>query len=100
MPSLVAGEGGVQTFGKVTCSEFPAANYDFRAWAQGRINDKSATYADQGINQELKGLSYNEPLYNLLADMLDRDPAKRPSAKQYPPKPALPLTPSPPNDQP
>lgn len=82
MPSLVAGEGGVQTFGRVTCAEFPDNNYDFRAWAQGRINDKSAAYADQAINQELKGLTYNEPLYNLLADMLDRDPAKRPTAKQ------------------
>ena len=82
MPSLVAGEAGVQTFGKVTCAEFPANNYDFRAWAQGRINNPSPTYNDIPIMAEVKGLTYNEPLYNLMADMLDRDPSKRPTAKQ------------------
>ena len=57
-------------------------NYDFRAWAVGRTTDKSASYADMIINSEIKGLMRVEPLYNLLADMLDRDPSKRPTAKQ------------------
>jgi serine/threonine protein kinase len=35
-----------------------------------------------GINDEVKGLMSIPPLYELLADMLDRDPAKRPTAKQ------------------
>jgi len=82
MPSMVAGEAGVQTFGRVTCSEFPANQYDFRKWAVQRTTDMSATYADMGINDEVKGLMKIEPLYELLADMLDRDPSKRPTAKQ------------------
>jgi serine/threonine protein kinase len=82
MPSLIAGEMGVQTFAKVTCEEFPANNYDFRAWASGRANDKSATNDQVTINSEIKALMTLEPFYNLLADMLDRDPSKRPTAKQ------------------
>jgi len=82
MPSLVAGEMGLQTFAKVTCEEFPDKNYDFRAWAEGRTTDPSPTYADMTINAEIKGLMYNDPLYSLLADMLDRNPANRPTAKE------------------
>ena len=81
MPSLLAGELGVQTFGRVTCSEFPQANYDFRAWATGRAYDLSPTYADMAINSEVQGLINTPQLYELMADMLDRDPAKRPSAR-------------------
>ena len=82
MPSLVAGEAGVQTFGRVTCSEFPANQYDFRKWATDRVNNMSPTYQDMGINDEVKGLMSIPPLYELLADMLDKDPTKRPTAKQ------------------
>lgn len=32
MPALLAGEAGVQTLGKVTCSELPASDHDFRKW--------------------------------------------------------------------
>jgi serine/threonine protein kinase len=82
LPSLIAGEAGVQTFAKVTCEEFPANNYDFRAWASGRANDKSATSDQYTINAEVKALMTLGPFYELLADMLDRDPAKRPTAKE------------------
>ncbi len=50
----------------------------------GRTTNKAPLYAEMAVNSEIKGLMIYEGgvLYDLLADMLDRDPAKRPSAKQ------------------
>lgn len=82
MPALLAGEAGVQTLGAVACSELPAADYDFREWCCGRANDNAAPAQAMPLNAECAALLQLPELYNLLADMLSRDPADRPSARE------------------
>ena len=82
MPALLAGEAGVQTLGAVACAELPTADYDFRAWCSRRANDNAAPSQAMPLNAECAALMQLEELYNLIADMLSRDPSARPSARE------------------
>eukprot|EP00802_Teleaulax_amphioxeia_P006553 Tamp_06557.p1 GENE.Tamp_06557~~Tamp_06557.p1 ORF type:complete len:583 (-),score=95.28 Tamp_06557:936-2486(-) len=82
MPALLAGEAGVQTLGKVTCAELPAAEYDFAKWCSARANDKAAAANDMPLNSECQALMQLPDLYALLVDMLAADPTHRPSARE------------------
>jgi hypothetical protein len=73
---------GVQTLGKVTCVELPAANYDFAQWCSARAQNKASAASDMPLNSECMALIQLPDLYTLLADMLAADPARRPSARE------------------
>ena len=73
---------GVQTLGKVTCVELPAANYNFAQWCSARAQNKASAASDWPLNSECMALIQLPDLYTLLADMLAKDPARRPSARE------------------
>eukprot|EP00960_Hanusia_phi_P006795 194043-Hanusia_phi.AAC.2 len=82
MPSLVAGEKGIQTLGLVTTREIPSFNYDLRAWCEHRATTKTASFDQQGLNAECKALLDTPDLLSLLSDMLQANAKARPSARE------------------
>jgi serine/threonine protein kinase len=82
MPSMTAGEAGVQQLGSVTVEELPAYGYDLTAWAQYRATNQFSTAAERPLNDECKGLLAETDLLDILSSMLQKLPKNRPSAEQ------------------
>lgn len=82
MPSLVAGENGIQTLGMVTTAEIPSYNWDLAAWAEARATDISSKFPVKALNSECQALLNTPELLALLTRMLARDPRSRPSAEE------------------
>ena len=81
-PHIHTNPAGVQTLGKVTCVELPAANYDFAQWCSSRAQNKASASSDVPLNMECKALMQLPDLYALLVDMLAADPARRQALKR------------------
>jgi serine/threonine protein kinase len=82
MPSLIAGENGIATLGKVATVEIPGYDYDLRAWATARATDTASRFEFKALNAECEALLNQPELMDLLCKMLDKNPANRPSAEQ------------------
>ena len=50
MPSMIAGENGIATLGKVTTQEIPGYDYDIKAWCEARANVSWIGIAVSGYN--------------------------------------------------
>uniref|UniRef100_A0A6U2I0Q6 Protein kinase domain-containing protein n=2 Tax=Hemiselmis andersenii TaxID=464988 RepID=A0A6U2I0Q6_HEMAN len=82
MPSLIAGENGIATLGKVCVAEIPSYNYDIKAWASARANDPGGQFEFRALNKECEGLMQQPVLLELLSRMLSPNPRERPSAEE------------------
>mmetsp|Transcript_650 Transcript_650/g.1643 ORF Transcript_650/g.1643 Transcript_650/m.1643 type:complete len:508 (-) Transcript_650:183-1706(-) len=82
MPSLIAGENGIATLGKVCVAEIPSYNYDLRAWAQARASDPGGQFEFTALNKECEGLMQQPVLLDLLSRMLSPRVSERPSAEE------------------
>eukprot|EP00283_Hemiselmis_rufescens_P015129 CAMPEP_0173436844 /NCGR_PEP_ID=MMETSP1357-20121228/17371_1 /TAXON_ID=77926 /ORGANISM="Hemiselmis rufescens, Strain PCC563" /LENGTH=384 /DNA_ID=CAMNT_0014401991 /DNA_START=1 /DNA_END=1155 /DNA_ORIENTATION=+ len=82
MPSLIAGENGIATLGRVCVSEIPSYNYDLRAWATARATDPGGQFVDPQLNKECEGLLQQPVLLDLISRMLSPNVRERPSAEE------------------
>ena len=74
MPSMIAGESGIQCLGVVTTKELPDFDYDLRRWCEARAADNASRFQFKPLNAECRGLLRHPDLLSLIADMLSKDP--------------------------
>ena len=74
MPSMIAGESGIQCLGVVTTKELPEFDYDLRRWCEARAADNASRFLFKPLNAECRGLLRHPDLLSLIADMLSKDP--------------------------
>jgi hypothetical protein len=78
MPSMIAGESGIQCLGVVTTKELPDFDYDLRRWCEARAADNASRFQFKPLNAECRGLLRHPDLLSLIADMLSKDPRYAP----------------------
>ncbi len=81
MPSMIAGESGIQCLGVVTTKELPDFDYDLRRWCEARAADNASRFQFKPLNAECRGLLRHPDLLALIADMLSKDPRSAPRAR-------------------
>jgi hypothetical protein len=74
MPSMIAGESGIQCLGVVTTKELPDFDYDVRRWCEARAADNASRFQFKPLNAECRGLLRHPDLLALISDMLAKDP--------------------------
>ena len=80
MPSMIAGETGIQCLGIVTTKELPEFDYDVKRWCEARAKDNASRFQFKSLNAECRALLKHPDLLSLISDMLSKDAKKRPSA--------------------